>query len=127
MAQHGGEAPTIYRLVGVLTAGLQQRHPSLGLSRQPRQALPGFVQHRRRRVEQRHVVTGLGQRKRLMAGAAADVEHRRRRRRQMLEQLLVHHVGTHVPLHRGISLVGKLVGQAGPDVIAHHITILVSS
>ena len=65
----------------------------------PLEPLSRFVQHRRRRVEQRQVVTGLGQRKRLMAGAAADVEHRRWRWRQMLEQLLVQHIGAHVPLH----------------------------
>jgi hypothetical protein len=65
----------------VLAVGLQERHPSLGRSRQPPESLVRFVQHRLRRVKQRHVVTGLGQRKRLMAGAAADVEHRRWRRR----------------------------------------------
>ena len=99
MAQHGGEASAIHCLVGGLTVGLQERHPSPGLSRQPRQALLSFVQHRLRRVKQRHVVTGLGQRKRLTARAGADVEHRRWRRRQMLKQLLMHHIGAHVPLH----------------------------
>jgi hypothetical protein len=99
MAQHGGEASAIHRLVGVLAVGLHKRHPSPGLSRQPLKPLLSLVQHCRRRVEQRHVVTGLGQRKRLMTRAAADVEHGRRRRRQMLQQMLVHHVGAHVPLH----------------------------
>ena len=99
MAQHGGEASAIHRLVGVLAVGLQERHPSLGLTRQPLESLSSFVQHRRRRIKQRHVVAGLGQRKRLMARAAADVEHRRWRRWQMLKQLLVHHIGAHVPLH----------------------------
>ncbi len=83
-------------LVGVFAVGLHERRPSLDLSRQLLESLLSFVQHRLRRVKQRHVVTGLGQRKRLMARAAADVEHRRR---QMLQQLLVQHVGAHVPLH----------------------------
>ena len=99
MAQHGGEASAIHRLVGVLAVGLHERHPSLALSSQPPESLLSFVQHRRRRVKQRHVVTGLGQRKRLMTRAAADVEHRRWRRRQMLKQLLVQHIGAHEPLH----------------------------
>jgi hypothetical protein len=113
---------TIHRLVGVLAVGRQERHPSPGLTGQPLESLSSFVQHRRRRVKQRHVVTGLGQRKRLMARAAADVEHRRWRRRQMLQQLLVQHVGAHAPLHRGVSLIGKLVGQTGPAV-AHQTKI----
>ena len=71
----------MHRLVGVLAVGLHERHPSLGLIRQPLQSLSSFVQHRRRRIKQRHLVTGLGQRKRLMARAAADVEHWRWRRR----------------------------------------------
>ncbi len=99
MAQHGGEVPTIHRLDGVLTVGLQERHPSLSLARQPLESLLCLVQHRRRRIKQCHVVPGLGQRKRLMARTTADVEYRRRRRRQMLQQLLVHHIGAHVPLH----------------------------
>jgi hypothetical protein len=127
MTQHGGEALATRRRQGVLAAGLHQRHPSLGLVRQPRQALPGLVQHRRRRVEQGHVVTGLSQRERLMARAAADVEHRRGRGGQMLQQLLVQHVGAHVPLHRGVRLIGELAGQVGPGVIVHHSTIQVSS
>jgi hypothetical protein len=58
-----------------------------------------------------------------MARAAADVEHRRRRWRQMIEQLLVHHIGAYEPLHRGIGLIGELVSQRGPGVIAHHRTV----
>jgi hypothetical protein len=34
-----------------------------------------------------------------MTGAAADIEHRRWRWRQMLKQLLVQHIGAHLPLH----------------------------
>jgi hypothetical protein len=113
----------MHRLVGVLAVGLQERHPSPGLGRQPLEPLSRSVQHRRRRVEQGHVVAGLGQRERLVAGAAADVEHRRWRRRQMLAQLLVQHMGAHVPLHRGIGLVGELFRQLGPGVIAHHTKI----
>ena len=45
----------------------------------------------------------------------------------MLQQLLVHHIGAHVALHRGIGLIGKLVGQTGPGVIAHHTKIQVGS
>jgi hypothetical protein len=37
----------------------------------------------------------------------------------VLQELLVHHIGTHVPLHRGIRAVDELVSQTGPDVIAH--------
>ena len=99
MAQHGGEASAIHRLVGVLAVGLQELHPSLGLSSQPLESLLRFVQHRRRRVKQRHVVTGLGQRKRLMTRATADVEHTRWRRRQVLKQLLVQHIGANEPFH----------------------------
>ncbi len=62
-----------------------------------------------------------------MAGAAADVEHGRRGRRQVLEQLVVHHIGAHVPLDGGVRLIGKLIGQAGPGVFAHDLTIQVSS
>ena len=79
MAQHGVEASTVHRLLGVLAVGLQERHPSPGLSRQPLESLSRLVQHRRRRVQHRHLVAGLGQRERLMARAAADIEHRRRR------------------------------------------------
>jgi hypothetical protein len=85
VTQHGGEAPTIDCLVGVLAVGLHERHTSLGLAGQPLESLLGFVQHRRRRVKQRHVVTGLGQRERLMASAAAHVEHGRWRCRQVLQ------------------------------------------
>jgi hypothetical protein len=99
MAQHGGEASAVHRLVGVLAVGLHERQPSLGRGRQQLESLLSFVQHRLRRVKQRHVVTSLGQRKRLMTSAAADIEHRRWRRRQMLQQLLVQHIGAHVPLH----------------------------
>ncbi|AHK32019.1 hypothetical protein Pd630_LPD04806 [Rhodococcus opacus PD630] len=42
----------------------------------------------------------------------------------MLQQLLVQHIGAHAPLHRGIRLVGKLVGQTSPGVIAHHTKIV---
>ena len=97
MAQHRGEAPTIHRLVGVLAVGLHERHPSLSLIGQPLESLSCLVQHRRRRVEQRHVVAHLGQRKRLMARTATDVQHRGRWLGQMLEQLLMQHVGAHVP------------------------------
>jgi hypothetical protein len=41
----------------------------------------------------------------------------------MLQQLLVQQVRSYVPLRRGISLIGELVGQAGPGVFAHRITI----
>ena len=33
----------------------------------------------------------------------------------MLQQLSVHHIGAHVPLHRGISLIDKLVSQTVAD------------
>jgi hypothetical protein len=127
VAEHRGEAPAVHRLFGVLAVGLQERHPSLGLGGQPRQVLLCLVQHRPRRVKQRHVVAGPGQRKRLVARAAADVEHGRRGRRQVLKQLVVHHVGAHVALHRGISLVGELVSQTGPGVIVHDTKLQVSS
>ena len=54
-----------------------------------------------------------------MAGAATDVEHRRRRLRKVLQEMLVHHVGAYVPLDGGVRLVGELVRQAGPGVLAH--------
>ena len=38
----------------------------------------------------------------------------------MLKQLLVQYIGAHVTLHGGIGLIGKLVSQPGPSVIAHH-------
>jgi hypothetical protein len=84
MAQHGGEALTVHRLVGVPAVGLHERHPSLGLTGQPLESPLRLVQHRPGRVEQRHLVTGLRQRKRLMARATADVEDGRWRRRQVL-------------------------------------------
>ena len=34
MAEHGGEAFTMHRIIGVLAVGLHQRHPSLGLGGQ---------------------------------------------------------------------------------------------
>ena len=46
MAQDGGEASALHRLVGVLTVGLQERHPSLDLGRQPLESLPSLGQHR---------------------------------------------------------------------------------
>jgi hypothetical protein len=85
VTQDGREALAVHRLVGILPVGPHERDPLPRLLGQPRQALPGLVQHRRRRVEQGDVVSGLGQRKRLVAGAAADVEHRRGRRRQVLK------------------------------------------
>jgi hypothetical protein len=45
----------------------------------------------------------------------------------MLQQLLVQHIGAHLPLHRGIGLIGKLVSQPGPGVIAHNTKIRCSS
>src|SRR5580692_4879113 len=54
-----------------------------------------------------------------MAGPATDIQHRGRRLGQMLEQLLVQHVGAHVPFDGGIGLIGELVGQTGPGVVAH--------
>jgi hypothetical protein len=61
MTQDGGETSTVHRFVGVLAVGLQERHPSLRFIRQPLESHSSFVQHRRGRVEQRHVVSGLGQ------------------------------------------------------------------
>lgn len=58
-----------------------------------------------------------------MAGATADIEHRRRGRRQMVQELLMHHVRAHGPFHRRISIIGKPVGQTGPDVLAHFTNI----
>ena len=107
MTQHGGEASTMHRLGGVLAVGLYERHPSPGLIRQPLESLLRFAQHRRRRIKQGHLVAGSGQRKQLMARAAADIEHWRRRRRQMLQQLLVQHVRAYPALRRGISLIGE--------------------
>ena len=119
VAQHGREASTIHRLAGVQAVGLHERDPSLSLRRQHLESLPCLVQHRRRRIEQCHLVAGLGQRKRLMARTATDVQDRGRWLGQMLEQLVMQHVGAHAPLHRGIGLIGKQVGQLGPGVIAH--------
>lgn len=42
----------------------------------------------------------------------------------MLQQLMVHHVGAHESLHRGIGSIDKLVGQTGPGVIAHRTNIV---
>jgi hypothetical protein len=119
MTQDSGEASTIDRLGGVLTVGLQERHPSLGGSWEPLEPLSCLVQHRRRWIKEGHVVAGLGQRKRLMARPTTNIEQRRRRFRQVLEQLLVQDVRAHVPLHRGVGLIGKCVGQARPGVVAY--------
>ncbi len=99
MAQNGVEASTANCVECDLTVGLQECHPSFGVNRQALETLAGFVQHRGRRIEQRHVVTGLGQRKRLMTCAAADIEHGYRWGWEVLEEMLVHHIGAHVPLH----------------------------
>ena len=88
MAQHGGKASTKHRLGGVLAVGLQESHSSSGLRGQRVESVLSFAQHRWRRVEQRHVVAGLGQRKRLMTGAATDVEHGHRGLGQVFEQLV---------------------------------------
>src|ERR1700722_10828892 len=37
----------------------------------------------------------------------------------MLQELPVHHIGAHPPLHRCIRPIDELVRQAGPRVIAH--------
>jgi len=63
VAQHRREAPALHRLVGVLTVGLEERHPPSGLGGQSRESFFGLFEHRRRGVEQRHVVPGLGERK----------------------------------------------------------------
>lgn len=78
-----------------------------------------LVQHRLRRIKQRHVITGLGQRKRLMTRAAADVEHRCWRRRQMLKQLLVQDIGANPTLDRGIRAIDERIGQRSPRIIGH--------
>jgi hypothetical protein len=129
MTQHGGKAPIVDGLVGVQAVGLQEAHPSLDVTVQPLQSLSSLVQHRRRRVEHRHVVTGVGQRKRLMSRAAADIEHRRGRWWQVLQQLSVHDVGAHVALHRGICLVGEVVDQTRirPGSFVHPNNATVSS
>src|SRR5436309_13974402 len=59
-----------------------------------------------------------------MTRGPADVARMRWRGRQMLQQLMVQHIGAHSPLHRGISLIGKLVSQTGPGVIAHQTALL---
>lgn len=126
VAQDSSEALGFHRLLRVLPIGLNERHPSLGLARQPLESLSRVVQHGGRRVKQRHAVAGLGQWERLMAGAAADIEHGRWWRGQMIQKMLVHHVGAHLALHRGIGL-GEGVRQAGKGVIAHRRRLLVSS
>lgn len=92
------------------------------------QALPRLVQHRRGRVEDRDVVTSLGERERLIAGAAPYIEQCGGRRRQVLQQVPVQHVGAYVSLHRCVCLVDEQARQAGacPRIISHHLKILVS-
>ncbi|GAA3437952.1 hypothetical protein GCM10018954_075660 [Kutzneria kofuensis] len=119
VAQDGGEAAAVDGLNRVLAVGVHEGDPLPDLGRQSGEALAGLGQHRLGRVEECHVVTGLGQRKRLVAGPAADVENRGGRGRQVIEQLPVQHVGPHIPLHGGVGLVGELVGQLGPGVIVH--------
>lgn len=38
----------------------------------------------------------------------------------MLKEVLVQHIGAHVPLHRGVRPIDELVSQTGPGVIGHH-------
>ncbi len=59
-----------------------------------------------------------------MTGTAADVEHGSGGCRQMFQQLVVHHIGAHVPLDRGIRLIDEQISQTGPGVIGHHSKIL---
>jgi len=52
---------------------------------------------------------------------APDVQHLGVRLRQMLDKVLVHHVGAHVTLHRGVGLVHEQVRQlrTRPRIFAH--------
>ena len=129
VAQEAGKSLARHRFVRVLSVGLPQRHPLPRLGGQQIEALPRLIQHRRGRVENRDLVPGLGERERLVARAASDIEHLGRRRRQMLQQVLVQHVSAHVSLHRGIRVVHEQVRQAGarPWVIAHSLKIAVSN
>jgi hypothetical protein len=129
VAQNAGEPFASDRVVGVLAVSLQEGHPPLCLGGEQFETLARLVQHRRGRVEDRDVITSLGERERLVAGAASHIEHSGGRRRQMLQQVLVQHVGAHVSLHRGIRLIDEEVRQAGacPRAIAHAHKISVSN
>jgi len=123
VAQDARETPAAHGRLRRQSVGLHEPHPALDCLRQSPEAPARLRQHRRRRVEHRHVVSRLGQRERLVAGAATDVEQRPGWGRQVLHQLLVHDVGPHAALHGGIRIVGERVGQACPEIIGHLATI----
>ena len=59
MAQHSIEAPPTNRLGSLLTITLQERYPLPDLLRQPIKPLSRLVQHRCRRIQQRHLIASL--------------------------------------------------------------------
>jgi hypothetical protein len=59
----------------------------------------------------------------LVAGATPDIQHRCGRFREVFEELLMHHIGAHVPLYRGIGFIDERVGQIGPGILCHALTM----
>lgn len=123
VAQHRIEAHAVHGRFRARAVGLHERHPPLDLRGKPGEALACLAQHRLRRIEERDLMTGLRQRERLMPGTASDVEDARGRRRNVLEKLVVHDVGAHVPLDGRVGTVSESVGQGGPVVLVHLVTI----
>jgi len=119
VAQHGREQLAAGCLAGVLTGRLHQPDATsdlLGLCCQPQL---GFRQHGCRRIEQRHLVAGPGEREGLVASATANVQHCGWGLGEVLHQLVVEHEGTDLPLHRGVRLVHELVGHRRPGIVIH--------
>lgn len=83
------------------------------------QALVGLGQHRRGRIEQRHLKAQPGERQRLVGRAAADVEHRGRGPAGVRQQVLMQHEGADPTLDRGVCPLDELLSQGGPRVIGH--------
>ena len=107
MAQHPVEYPAPGGSAGGFTRRLDQRDPLARGRIESRQPFPCLVQHRRRGIEKRDMVTDLGQLERLVPGAAAHVQHRRRGSGQVLDELPVQHPRAHEALGRGIGVVGE--------------------
>jgi hypothetical protein len=86
------------RDVCVYTVGFDEGDSFADVAGKALEALPGLVEHGCGGIEQRQFVASLGQGKRLVPGAATDVEYGCGGWWEMLQQLGVHHKGPQEPL-----------------------------
>ena len=77
----------------------------------------GALEHRRRRIQDRDLVPGSGQRHALVPGAAADIDHALRLGPEVRTEVLVHDVRANSAAQRPVVLVDEASGEGRPHVV----------